>query len=157
MGRELRRVPANWEHPKDNKGEYVPLFDETYKDAIAEWSEESKLWERGQHPDQLNESAPTDQYKHYAEWAGEQPEPEFYRPDWADAPWFQVYETVSEGTPVTPPFAGRLLLVSFLCEYGTDGRPWSLHAAESFVKEGWMPSVLINNSKLIDQTQEVVE
>ena len=25
MGREIRQVPANWEHPKDENGHYKPL------------------------------------------------------------------------------------------------------------------------------------
>lgn len=27
MGREVRRVPAEWQHPKDERGRYIPLFD----------------------------------------------------------------------------------------------------------------------------------
>lgn len=26
MGRELRRVPANWKHPKDGNGRYIPMY-----------------------------------------------------------------------------------------------------------------------------------
>jgi len=31
MGREIRHVPENWEHPKDENGNYIP---------IEEWKEE---------------------------------------------------------------------------------------------------------------------
>lgn len=27
MGREVRMVPANWEHPRNGRGDYEPLFD----------------------------------------------------------------------------------------------------------------------------------
>lgn len=27
MGREVRRVPANWQHPKNVEGHYVPLLE----------------------------------------------------------------------------------------------------------------------------------
>ena len=27
MGREVRRVPADWQHPKDARGRFIPLFD----------------------------------------------------------------------------------------------------------------------------------
>lgn len=37
MGRELRSVPANWEHPKKDNGEYQPMFNEYYGDALNEW------------------------------------------------------------------------------------------------------------------------
>lgn len=34
MGREVRRVPANWEHPKDERGNFIPLFSSfTYNEA----------------------------------------------------------------------------------------------------------------------------
>lgn len=32
MGREVRRVSKNWEHPKKDNGEYYPLF-EGYAEA----------------------------------------------------------------------------------------------------------------------------
>lgn len=35
-----------------------------------------------------------------------------------DATWLQVWETVSEGTPVTPPFATRQELVDYLVQHG---------------------------------------
>lgn len=27
MHRKIRRVPANWEHPKDTDGNYIPMFE----------------------------------------------------------------------------------------------------------------------------------
>ena len=27
MGREIRRVPKNWEHPKDEEGYYLPMYE----------------------------------------------------------------------------------------------------------------------------------
>ncbi|MEI8319481.1 MAG: hypothetical protein WCH79_16185, partial [Planctomycetia bacterium] len=42
--------------------------------------------------------------RYFAEYDGDPPEVRFYRPDWApgEATWFQVYETVSEGTSYQP-------------------------------------------------------
>ena len=34
MGRELRKVPANWEHPKDEDGKYHPMYNQYYGDAL---------------------------------------------------------------------------------------------------------------------------
>lgn len=47
------------------------------------------------------------------------PEREYYR-SWKDedATWFQVWETVSEGTPVTPPFATKEELIDYLVANG---------------------------------------
>jgi hypothetical protein len=36
MGREIRRVPANWEHPKDERdGGYIPMYDDDFDAALA--------------------------------------------------------------------------------------------------------------------------
>ncbi len=45
MGREVRRVPADWQHPKypDNdphvyrRGRYIPMHESSYEDALAEY------------------------------------------------------------------------------------------------------------------------
>lgn len=60
--------------------------------------------------------------------------------------WWQLWETVSEGSPVTPAFATREELIDYLVEggdcsdrkYGEGG--WKRENAESFVEAGWGPS-----------------
>jgi hypothetical protein len=37
MSRAVRRVPANWEHPRDEHGRYRPMFDRDFASAAAEW------------------------------------------------------------------------------------------------------------------------
>ena len=37
MGREIRNVPEGWVHPKNEYGNYQPMFDKTYKEAAEEW------------------------------------------------------------------------------------------------------------------------
>jgi len=140
MGRELRMVPPNYQHPKHShpfrhKEEYTPMHDETHAEAMKEWEAEHDEDE-------------------------DPPKPEKYRPDWKkeDMTWFQVYETVSEGTPITPPFATREELVEYLVANGDfwdqrrrrearPGRfqmpcePWARDAAMSFVfGDGWAPT-----------------
>ena len=59
-----------------------------------------------------------------------------------------MYETVSEGTPVTPHFAMKAELVDYLVEYGTfwdDGKGWHREIAERFVDTGYAPSMIIEN------------
>jgi hypothetical protein len=55
--------------------------------------------------------------------------------------WYQVWETVSEGSPVSPAFATAQELVFFLVTYGDPvwGR-WELRNAEKFVSAGYVPS-----------------
>lgn len=75
-----------------------------------------------------------------------------YRP-WKDeeATWIQVWQTVSEGSPTTPPFATAEELIEYLTLNGQlyNGRdmglnlgPWSRAAAEGFVKAGWAPTLM---------------
>lgn len=62
--------------------------------------------------------------------------------------WWQVWETVSEGSPVTPAFATREQLVDYLVENGDhwdqkrgDGG-WGRDNAELFVESEWAPSLI---------------
>jgi hypothetical protein len=146
MGREIRRVPPNWQHPLlDDQRRYAtpnswdwtgqgrhfqPLFDEDYESALQSWWDERQLWKAGKHPDQ--------QPYAYEQWAGRAPDPDCYRPAWTDAErtHFQVYETVSEGTPVSPVFASRAAIADWL----VNERGYSHEAAEAFAQDGWAPS-----------------
>jgi len=63
--------------------------------------------------------------------------------------WWQIWETVSEGSPVTPAFATREELIDFLVSGGDawdrkrgDGG-WSRESAESFVAAEWAPTLLV--------------
>lgn len=67
---EAREVPKGWQHPKDERGRYVPLL-----------------------PDQM--------------------------PDPGDDPDVMAYEAVSEGTPISPPFALSRDLVLYCAEHCT--------------------------------------
>ena len=147
MGREIRRVPPNWEHPRDNKQKYIPLYDIDFDTEIERWYEEYKLWQKWEHPDQLDRP---DRTCTFWEWDGGPPRPETHRPVFTEEPtWYQIYETVSEGTPVSPPFATKEELIDYLVKYGDywdqnrgDGG-WDRKNAEQFVGDGWAPSMWI--------------
>lgn len=68
--------------------------------------------------------------------------------------WWQVWETVSEGSPMTPAFATCGELIDYLVANGDawdqkrgDGG-WSRENAESFVKAAWAPSMIGHSGKL---------
>jgi hypothetical protein len=64
---------------------------------------------------------------------------------------WQVWETVSEGSPITPVFPTPEALVDHLCAYG-DGwsqKPPSRQAAEAFVKSGWVPSMVMVDGRCL--------
>lgn len=150
MGRQIRRVPKGWEHPKrvqqyDMSGrmveDYWPLHDEDFESAMKEWLEGRALWLEGKHPDQA-ESEPTScpaTEEGWARWGGSSPDPDSYRPAWKEEErtCFQVYETVSEGTPVSPVFETEEELVLWLTRQG-----YSEHAARAFVRAGSAPSMM---------------
>ena len=125
MGREIRRVPPSWDHPKKSNGEYQPMHDRSYHAAIDDWRRE------------------------FGDEAGNQPERECYRPwEESEATWYQLWETVSAGTPVSPPFETKEQLAAYLA---TCGDFWDqkrgrggcgMDAAEAFVEVGWAPSLV---------------
>ena len=82
MGWKMRRVPANWEHPKDAQGSYIPMFE--HFPYSAEDVEE------GLHDGWLTNDPPNYGLDLMPRW------PEHERAH------FQLYETFSEGIPVSP-------------------------------------------------------
>ena len=143
MGREIRRVPANWEHPKNEAGQYQPMYDNDFDTRLAGWLAGYELWKKGEHPDQKDGAA---EGSKYWDWEGSPPDPEYYHPKWEQADWYQMYETVSEGTPVSPPFATKEELVNYLVQYGDfwdqhrGHGGWDRANAERFVQAEWAPS-----------------
>lgn len=154
MGREIRRVPPNWQHPKSDEMQYNPLYDRDFDTELEEWLSEYRAWKKTgyaeecvRHPEFVSMGPAAA----FADWQGGPPDPEYYRPNWTpeEATWFQMYETVTEGTPVTPPFATEEELIQYLVKNGTfwdqrrgDG-PWSEKAARGMVQRGWAPSMMI--------------
>lgn len=142
MGREIRKVPKGWEHPTEESGDYKPMRNEFYLDAMNEWWKNHELWLRKQHPDQLRENPPT--YTFLAEWDGDPPAVEYYRAEkWTEeqACCFQMYETVTEGTPVSPVFDSLQELEDWLVTQGH-----SRGAAHAFCGSGWAPSAIFGPS-----------
>lgn len=186
MGREIRRVPPNWKHPTrqvpDHRSgrmreDFQPMRDSDYDAAMKDWLDELQAWLNGgmaaciaEHPDQKYDAAAP--YSAFADWHGEPPDRDYYRPRWTEEPtWYQVYETVSEGTPVTPPFATKEELIDYLCANGDfwdqrqrrDGvggmncQPWSREVATNFVNAGWAPSFAVSNAGLMSGVEAMTK
>lgn len=139
-----RRVPADWEHPRDSDGKYIPLrYGPTLKKKTARWDEEAAQWARGLcsldlDPDSW--SAIPQKYTDwtYTQWNGPRPDPKDYTPDWPESQCthWQLYEQVTEGTPVSPVLPSAQELAAWLVDHEVlvttcvaDGtvsrRPWS--------------------------------
>lgn len=141
MGREIRRVPRDWTHPKDRHGHYQPMHDRVFEDEAREWLDAAIAWDTGNDPHKVK-------LPFYWQWNGNPPNPLYHRPRWTSEPThYQMYETVTEGTPVTPHFATKAELVDFLVTHGEEGEniPWNRGVAERFVEKEWAPSLVTNN------------
>jgi len=165
MGREIRMVPPNWEHPKDESGKYKPMYDHGFQSSANKWVADLIAWQNGTHEKQVSYPDYKTDMPFY--WQYENPpDDEYCRPDFKEEPtWYQVYETVSEGTPVSPPFASKEELVNYLVEFGdfwqqqkwekrfTDNwcrdaqKPgWNRKSAEQFVESEWAPSMWVTET-----------
>jgi hypothetical protein len=158
MGREIRRVPAGWEHPVHDRCQhhqtcarcFVPLYDRDYQTVADEWLKGVAAWEAdegGKRSRVMREHG----IRYFWDWYGGPPDKDSYRPAWTDAErtHVQMYETVSEGTPVTPPFATREELVEYLVAHGDfwdqlrSKGGWRRENAERFVASGYAPSFMV--------------
>lgn len=147
MGRELRKVPADWQHPTDKKGNYIPLFGNSFSKELARWEEHKKKWdegfvesfkERGVWVKKESKYSGTS----YEEWDGDKPNEEYYMPDWTEAErtHIQLYENTTEGTPESPIFAQNEF--EKLCEYAAEN--CTTFADFTATKQEWM-EMLKNN------------
>lgn len=146
---------------------YKPLYNQSAEEAWDDWQNDFKGWISGEHDRIIAEYGESDYpkgqpYAAFCRWHGTPPDPSYYRPPWneSEATWWQVYETVSEGTPVTPPFETQEELIEYLVANGdfwdqsrrAEGcstmncDPWSREQAEKFVKNsGWAPSFVMDS------------
>src|ERR1044072_267558 len=169
MGREIRRVKAGCEHPtepgpqspwqggcdaaKRNGGMcFLPVYDEDFESAAAAWKKGFYAWEAGEREGYHAERGEDCEFW---EWESTPPDRKYYRPKWEpeEMAHFAVYETVSEGTPVTPAFATKEELVDYLVEHGDfwdelrGGGVWLSEHAERFVESGFAMSMVVVRSE----------
>lgn len=137
MGRELRKVPANWEHPIKSDGRPQPMFKKYYGDALNEWLKEHEEWENGTHSDLNNRPELKEEYPFYAMWGGNPPDVDYYQPrkySEKELTHIQLYESTSEGTPISPVFPADK--IEELCEYAAEN--CSTFGSFKTTKEKWM-------------------
>lgn len=146
MGREIRRVPKGWQHPKtvnrySSKEEYQPMYDEDFETAAREWLDNAIAWDNGTHKDAEKHKA---DHPYFWQWENNPPDAEYYRPKWTEEPTcYQIYETVSEGTPDSPVFETLDEMREWLVEEG-----YSEDAARKFCEHGYVPSLIVFNGAI---------
>lgn len=109
MGIAVRRVPSDWVHPKDENGRHVPLRNGLdFERRTREWDEGAAKWQQG-----LRKDLDTGDWvlieahlrgMAYTECAGSRPDPHEFTPPWPahQCTHWQMYEEVTEGTPISP-------------------------------------------------------
>ena len=137
MGRQLRKVPANWEHPRKDNGQYQPMYEEFYGDVFDDWLKNHNEWMDGTHLDLIKEPELKDKYPFFAMWDGNPPDVEYYqtkRYSDEELTHIQLYQTTSEGTPITPVFKKEE--IAELCEWAAENA--TTFASFKASKEEWM-------------------
>lgn len=162
MSREVRMVAPGWEHPKypadyyepHRRGRYIPLFDGGFATADTEWDEGYAKWQagfvKGWGADEgwiarTAEHGPT-----YTNWHGARPSPDDYMPDWpaSERTMLMMYETTSEGTPISPAFTTSEELARWLADNGASafaGETASYEAWLRVCRGGYAPSAVMQN------------
>jgi len=125
MSREVRRVPLDWKHPVDREYTHEfghplrwrPLFDgRDLAWKTANWDLAAAAWARGEFPDYASDE---NRAASFEAWDGPRPDPADYMPVWTEveATHWQMYETCSEGTPISPPMPDPESLARWLVEH----------------------------------------
>ena len=136
MGREIRKVPENWEHPKDEHLSYKPLY-EGYSNDASEFM--TMAVDEG-----LQEAV---------DYMG-CPNKEDYMPEWDDSEktHLMMYETTSEGTPISPAFKDPEELAKWLSDTGASSfgsRTASYDQWLCVIRAGWAPSAIATNAGIV--------
>lgn len=138
MGREVRRVPEDWKHPKKN-GQYIALHGGSFSERVAKWDLEKQKWDEGFMSDFKGGWEPKGNRSYpFAEYDGPRPEKDDYMPDWPEAQrtHLQMYETCSEGTPISPVMDTPENLARWLAD-NRDSSFGSMTASY----EGWLATI----------------
>jgi hypothetical protein len=156
MGREVRRVPKDWQHPKKREFNYLknryeevyqPMFERSFAEAMDEWYAEWKAWERGDRPEYCSEEGSS---LPYWEWSGPPPDPAYYMPQWPEheRTHLMMYESTSEGTPISPAFETPEELARWLADSNASAFGSCTATYEQWLstcRRGWAPSAIATN------------
>jgi hypothetical protein len=157
MGREVRRVPENWEHPTNNNGNYIPMFEYSYSEALAEWELQKEKWDEGfvecwNGEEDRKPKSENDKEGSFEDFCGGKPDPKYFIPDWEeeDKTHIQMYENTTEGTPISPVFDNAEDLAQWL----VDNKARSFGSATATfdqwmntIKAGYAPSMVVKNGQ----------
>jgi hypothetical protein len=136
MSREIRPVALDWEHPRDG--------DRTYSDGSIRYfplhSREDLLF-RIQDQEENPGDYDGDEEINLDDYMPELPEGTPYG--------WQMYETVTEGSPISPIFTTKDELAEWLASPDAGQEQVSQAAARAFVADGWAPTFIDRGNGLL--------
>lgn len=162
MGREVRRVPVDWKHPADADGQYVPLRAGDVAVLQTLWDRDAAQWAKGlrEHFTVPGTWVPIDaefRGTPFEDWDGTRPLAEDYMPQWPveQCTHYQMYETTSEGTPISPVFATAEELAQWLADTGASAVAEHTATYEQWlatIKAGYAPDFIVRTDAGGDRT-----
>lgn len=151
MSREVRRVPADWVHPyyflegnakrvQQSTIALKPLHSGNVAKLQASWDEGKAKWEQGLCSDWKGgwKARGPDEDGTWEDWDGKRPEATDYMPQWPteQCTHLQMYETCSEGTPISPVMETPEILARWLADNGA-----SAFGGMTASYEGWLATI----------------
>ena len=148
MGREVRRVPADWQHPKHEVPDYragrmveryKPLYPgERYAPDAADFMAKANA----------------DGLQAAIDWHGQAPDANDYMPAWPaeQRTHLMMYEDTSEGTPISPAFKTPEELARWLTDTGASafgGQTGSYEGWLRVARGGWAPSMVASAAGVV--------
>jgi hypothetical protein len=138
MSREIRRVPATWEHPKNERGHHTPL--------LASFGYNAEEIAEGLRDGWLENTPP-----HYGcpvmpEWPEE------------EKTHIQMYETTSEGTPISPVMDTPENLARWLADNGASSFGSCTATYEQWLdtcRRGWAPGGFLRGGVITSGVEEL--
>ena len=144
MGREVRKVPSDWKHPKGYGEKYDPLY-EGFAAALAGFKSdvESMGW------------------KEALGYHGGGPNPDSYMPDWTieERTHYQMYEDTSEGTPISPVMETPESLAQWLADNGASSFGRSTATYEQWLpicNGGFAPSMVVTGGSVMSGVEAML-
>jgi hypothetical protein len=164
MSREVRKVPANWEHPKvERYGEmqFQPKYDESFDDVFAQWLADFDRIRAGDLTEIERQCYPLG----LADWLkdeGRPPDPDYYMPNWSpeERTHFMMYQTTSEGTPISPVFATPEELARWLVDNNATAFVDQTASYEAWLRiahGGYAPSAIMVSGEMQSGVQALAE
>lgn len=147
MGREVRMVPRNWQHPTAYR-DFRDPHSKVFKPLFCGWKDDVAKFEK-----MLKAGKSVEDCLHYfggpspsdymdSEWEAEGLKPELY----------VMYENTSEGTPISPAFETIEELARWLADNGASAFGGMTATYEQWLatcRSGFAPSMIVENGKMM--------